>query len=227
MSSLFCPQSGASLFTFEHSKTAYRLDFVVLGAACAGLTAALAVAAPPALRSECVTLAVLGLMSWTLVEYGLHRFILHGVRPFSTWHAEHHRRPAARIQSPTLLTVGFIAVAIYLPAWLTLGPWPACALTLGVTAGDFAYSVTHHVVHHPSLSRRGLGRQRRWHGLHHASALDGTAKPGYYGVTSAFWDHIFRTALAGRAQPIRRCRGAGASTQSIPRRVRSAAAAPD
>ena len=183
------------MFTLEHSKAAYRVDFAVLGGASVGL-AALLLMAPDARLIENVAYAALGLAGWTFIEYGLHRFLLHGVKPFSTWHAEHHRRPAARIYSPTVVSVASIAVLIYLPTWLVLGPWPACALTFGVTAGDFAYSVTHHAVHHWGAGGRWLGRRKHWHGLHHACPLDDTRRPGYYGVTCTFWDRVLRTALA-------------------------------
>ncbi|GAB1426064.1 hypothetical protein MASR2M16_32980 [Thauera terpenica] len=32
-----------------------------------------------------------GLVGWTLIEYLLHRFMLHRVEPFRAWHVEHHR----------------------------------------------------------------------------------------------------------------------------------------
>jgi sterol desaturase/sphingolipid hydroxylase (fatty acid hydroxylase superfamily) len=184
-----------SLFTLEHSKVAYRLDLALFGGASVGLGALLFLMGPHARLIQSIACAALGFASWTLIEYGLHRFLLHGVKPFSTWHAEHHRRPAARIYSPTLLSVTLIVVLIYLPAWIVGGSWPACALTFGVVAGDFGYAVTHHAVHHWDTYGGWLWRRRRWHALHHArSPAGGTGRPGYYGVTSPFWDHVFRTA---------------------------------
>ncbi|MGC8517431.1 MAG: sterol desaturase family protein [Steroidobacteraceae bacterium] len=137
--------------------------------------------------------AALGLALWSLLEYGLHRYVLHGLRPFSTWHAEHHRCPAARIYSPTLLSVALIGALVYLPLWLLLGAWPACAIAFGVLSGYFAYSVTHHALHHRGVADRWLGRRRHWHLRHHARPNDPMARPGYYGVTSAVWDHVFRS----------------------------------
>ena len=194
------PRSCTPLFTLEHSKAAYRVDFAVLGGASIGLGVLLLCVSPRARLLETVACATLGLASWTFMEYGVHRFVLHGVSPFSTWHAQHHRRPAARIYSPTFVSVASIAALIYLPTWIVLGTWPACALTFGVTLGDFAYSVTHHAVHHWAARGRWLGRRKRWHALHHAQPLDVAGGPGYYGVTSMFWDHVLRTALAPSAQ---------------------------
>ena len=189
-----------SLFTLEHSKAAYRLDLALSGGTSVGLGVLLFLMVPRARLIQSIACAAVGLASWTFIEYGLHRFLLHGVKPFSTWHAAHHRRPAARIYSPTLLNVLVVAVLIYLPAWIIVGPWTACALTLGVVTGDFGYAVTHHAVHHWDADRGWLWRRRRWHGLHHAWSPAGVERPGYYGVTSPFWDHVFRTA-GGRLMP--------------------------
>ena len=182
-----------SMYKFEHSKAASRLDLASLGGASVGLGAVLFLLRPGAHLTDSAAWAALGLALWSLLEYGLHRYVLHGLRPFSTWHAEHHRRPTARIYSPTFVSVALIGALIYLPMWLFLGVWPACALAFGVLSGYFAYSVTHHAVHHRSAADRWWLRRRHWHVLHHARPRDPMARPGYYGVTSAFWDHVFRS----------------------------------
>lgn len=184
-----------SLFALEHSEVAYRLDLAFFGAASVALGALLFLAGPPARLIQSIACAALGLASWTFIEYGVHRFILHGMKPFSAWHARHHRRPTARIYSPTFVSVILIAALIYVPAWIAWGRWPACALTFGVVSGDFGYALTHHAVHQCGAERGGwLWRRRRWHGLHHAALYGPAGRPGYYGVTSPFWDCVFRTA---------------------------------
>ena len=203
-----CFPRCTALFNLEHSKVAYRLDLALFGGASVGLGALLVLMGPRARLVQSIGCAGLGLASWTFIEYGLHRFLLHGVKPFSTWHAAHHRRPAARIYSPTLFGVILIAVLIYLPAWIIGGPWTACALTLGVVTGDFCYAITHHAVHHWEADGGWLWRRRRWHGLHHASSPAGVGRPGYYGVTSPFWDHVFRTA-GGPVDELPACRARG------------------
>ena len=183
-----------SLFTLEHSKVAYRLDLAFFGVASVGLGVLLFLAGPPARLMQGAACAALGLASWTFIEYGVHRFVLHGVKPFSAWHARHHRRPTARIYSPTFVSVLLVAALIYLPAWIAWGRWPACAFTFGVVAGDFGYAVTHHAIHHWRAERGWLGRRKRWHGLHHVRLSAPAGRPGYYGVTSRLWDFVFRTA---------------------------------
>ncbi len=187
-----------SMLIAEHSKAASRLDLASLGGATLGLGAALFLMRLRAQLTDSAAWAALGLALWSLLEYGLHRYVLHGLRPFSTWHAQHHRRPTARIYSLTFVSVALIGAYIYLPMSLLLGAWPACALAFGVLSGYFAYSVTHLAVHHRSVADRWLGRRRRYHEPHHARSRDPMARPGYYGVTSAFWDHVFRSVRRKR-----------------------------
>ena len=178
-----------SLLTLEHSKAAYRADFVLYGAAVVVLASCLLVAEARQQALENLAFAATGLAGWTLIEYVLHRFVLHGMLPFSRWHQEHHQRPAALICAPTLLSATLIATLVFLPA-LELGNlWRACALTLGVLTGYLAYSVTHHAIHHWRAGNSWLKQRRRWHALHHH-----VEHPGYYGVTTAFWDRVFGSA---------------------------------
>lgn len=174
-------------FSLEHSKAAYRLDFAVYGGAVAALAALLLVAAPREQAWTMASFAFLGLASWTAIEYGLHRFVLHGVQPFRRWHAEHHERPQALICAPTVVSASLIAALIFLPALLLGGVWSACALTFGVLTGYLAYAITHHATHHWRADNAWLRRRKRCHALHHHAV----AEPGAYGVTSAFWDHVF------------------------------------
>jgi cyclopropane-fatty-acyl-phospholipid synthase len=139
-----------------------------------------------------------GLALWSLVEYGLHRFVLHRVQPFQRWHGEHHRRPTALLGTPTVMSAALFATLVYAPAWAAAGAWPACAFTLGMLAGYLAYVVTHFVAHHtapPGLAGTAwLRGRRRWHALHH-QRIDA---PGCYGVTSGIWDRLFGSVLPAR-----------------------------
>lgn len=183
------------LFSLEHDRLAYDADFVLYGAAVLALAGALATVCPPAQRREAFAVVVAGLAAWTLVEYGLHRFVLHGVQPFQRWHDEHHRRPAALIGLPTVGSAALFAGLVFLPSWLAGGPWLACALTLGMLLGYLGYAFTHHATHHV-LARRGwLARRKRWHALHHHHV----EHPVCFGVTSAFWDRMFGTDKVQRS----------------------------
>ena len=182
-----------SLFTIEHGKIAYGVDFALYGGVVAGLAVLLFIGAPAYERLELAALALAGLVGWTLIEYLLHRFVLHHVPPFSRWHAEHHARPTALICAPTVLTGALVALLVFLPALLLADLLHACALTFGLLAGYQAYAITHHAIHHWHHGGAWLRERKRWHAQHHHAA-----QSGRYGVTSGFWDHVFRRARRPR-----------------------------
>jgi sterol desaturase/sphingolipid hydroxylase (fatty acid hydroxylase superfamily) len=171
----------------EHSKLAHRVDFALYGITVAVLAVFLLVEVPRGQRFETAAFALAGLVSWTAIEYVLHRFVLHGLQPFSRLHAEHHQRPTALIFTPTILSATAIAALVFVPALLVAGLWHACALTLGVLTGYVAYTITHHAIHHWRSDNAWLKQRKRWHALHHRCI----AQPGYFGVTSTVWDHVF------------------------------------
>jgi sterol desaturase/sphingolipid hydroxylase (fatty acid hydroxylase superfamily) len=175
------------LFRIEHSRWAYRADFVAYVAASAGLATLLLCASPPRQWPLLVALAVAGLLSWTLVEYVLHRVILHGIRPFSIWHEAHHQRPGALISTPTVLSALLLSVLVFWPAILIGGMLKGGAFGCGLLVGYLLYTVTHHATHHWHSRSRWLKACQRAHALHHSARLG----PGNFGVTSLFWDHVF------------------------------------
>lgn len=178
-----------SVVSFEFGRTAYRADFLVYAVAVAALTLLLALSAPAGRWTLLAGCVAAGLALWSLAEYGLHRWVLHRVRPFSRWHAEHHRRPTARIGTPTALSAALFVALVFLPAWLLGGTWPAVALLLGMLTGYLAYALTHHAVHHAAHDGAWLRRRRRAHARHHQSGGGGLC----YGVTSSFWDRALGT----------------------------------
>lgn len=193
-------------FVLEHSPAAYRADFAFYGLAVALIAFVLVRYSPYGMGGELLLWALSGGLAWTLIEYVLHRFVLHGLPPFSRWHAEHHSRPAALIASPTFFTATLFATLAALPGWWLLGAWPDCAVMFGLLAGYLAYGLTHHATHHSSPWLRGrsawLLRRRRWHALHHGAAAAGVAsKQGNFGVSSDLWDRVFGTRKASVSKP--------------------------
>lgn len=174
------------VLTFEHSRLAYLADFALYGSAVVALAGFLVIATPGQQRLEIVLFALVGLGGWTAIEYLLHRFVLHGLQPFRRWHVEHHRRPAALIYTPTILSATLIVVLVFLPSLLLGDLWRACALTFGLLAGYLGYAITHHAVHHWHADNAWLKQRKRWHALHHHGE-----HAGCYGVTSSFWDRVF------------------------------------
>lgn len=183
-------------FKFEQSKLIYRIDFALYTIATLALAFYVLIASPPQQWLPTTAFVLIGLISWTAIEYALHRFILHALQPFRRWHAEHHRRPKALICAPTILSASLIATFVYIPALLVDGFWHACALTLGVLIGYIAYTITHHAIHHWHFDSDWLRKRKRLHAVHHHYNM----QYGCYGVTSAFWDYVFDTTYQHNTQ---------------------------
>jgi hypothetical protein len=181
------------VLSLEHGKFAYRADLGVYALVCAGIACLLVVDGPSRMASQMFGLFLCGLAGWTLIEYLIHRFIMHAMQPFSGWHQQHHQHPTALISTPTVVSFSLIAVLVYLPALLAFGWWRACALTLGVVLGYFTYGIAHHAAHNWNFSNRWFKHHKRVHALHHH-----LQPPGSFGVTTSLWDHVFRSA--GRSQ---------------------------
>jgi sterol desaturase/sphingolipid hydroxylase (fatty acid hydroxylase superfamily) len=176
-------------FSIEHSPARYRADFMTYGLAVATLSGWLTLRAPAGARWSLVALALAGVLLWSALEYGLHRFVLHGLQPFARWHGEHHRRPKALIGTPTLVSAPLFGLLVALPAVLALGPLRGGALTLGVLAGYLAYVAMHHALHHDRMVHPWWQARRFAHARHHH-----LLQPCCFGVTSGFWDRVLRTS---------------------------------
>ncbi len=188
--------TGLHPFALEHSKAAYAADLALYGATVVGLAIFLSVMGPQDQRLALIVFTLAGLGGWTLIEYVLHRFVLHHIPPFCHWHEEHHRRPTALIFTPTILSASINALLVFLPAFVVLGNLrQACALTLGILTGYLAFGITHHAIHHWHLDNTWLKQRKHWHALHHH-----TVQAGCYGVTTAFWDHVFGSAERPRGR---------------------------
>ena len=176
-----------TILTLEHGRSAYWADFVAYGAASLGLLVMLVRWAPSGQALAEAGLVALGALLWTLMEYMIHRFLLHGLDPFKQWHAEHHRRPTALIGLPTVCSAALFAGTTFLPVLWMGQAWQACAVTLGVLLGYLAYCYAHHATHHWRVRTPWMLRLKRWHAIHHhAQEIDQC-----FGVTVPLWDHVF------------------------------------
>lgn len=132
-------------------------------------------------------LALAGLLSWTLTEYLLHRYVYHEWHSFlSVGHALHHEDPQALIGIPWYLTTIIVVAAFALLALLFR------ASMLGVVMGFnwlgyILYCICHHGSHHWNTRRGWLKRMKRHHLVHHGHANYN------WGFTTPFWDYFFRT----------------------------------
>ena len=136
--------------------------------------------------------AVAGAASWTVAEYGLHRFAMHELRgrgPASVEHLEHHAdvsyfSPASK----KLASAAGTTVVTYPLAASIAGRRWATAFTGGLLGMYFAYEVAHRRTHtHPPTNR--YARWARRNHMHHHFG----APMRNFGVTSPVWDRLFGT----------------------------------
>jgi sterol desaturase/sphingolipid hydroxylase (fatty acid hydroxylase superfamily) len=134
---------------------------------------------------------VLALVSWSLTEYLLHRFVLHHVPLFEAMHTAHHHAPRALVGTPTLLSLAIFMGLVYWPVLEMSGQRISSACMAGLLGGYLAYTITHYAIHHwGSSGYRWAKSLKRHHGLHHHQ--NGNIN---FGVTSRLWDRIFGTLL--------------------------------
>lgn len=179
---------STKVFNIEHGKAAYWADFGIYGVAIFALLMFLILSGERIGTLQMIGFSLAGLVLWTFLEYVLHRFVLHGIQPSKSWHAQHHLRPRALIFAPTILSVTLIGLLIFAPAFVMSSAVRATSLTVGLLVGYFGYAMTHHAIHHWSTKIRWLRTRKRVHAQHHLENL-----PIYYGVTSMFWDRVFGT----------------------------------
>lgn len=143
-----------------------------------------------------VAMIMIGLLTWTLVEYTLHRFLFH-IKTNSYWantvhyliHGCHHKHPmdGLRLVTPPAATA-ILSVPFYYLFQLMSTPSTAPALFGGVLLGYVMYDCTHYFLHHGQPSK-GLARNlKRYHLNHHFKI-----QTKGFGVTSSLWDIVFQT----------------------------------
>ncbi len=184
------------------SKTAYYADFAVHAAALVVLTVSAALGSGWVQRLHWLAAFAVGAAGWTLIEYLLHSFVLHGGSVFAPLHAVHHESPRAYVGTPTWISLGVFWLVFFVPTWVWVSLNVASGLTAGVMTGWLWYGVVHHVIHYrrPRLLATWLSATARRHMYHHYSR-----QPGNFGVTIALWDHVFGTVIDAPARrPIAR-----------------------
>lgn len=173
------------------SKTAYYGDFVVYATIVLVLATSVWLRGRWPLRLQWLGAFAIGMGVWTLLEYLLHRWVLHQVPIIAPLHDAHHRSPRALLGTPTWLSLAVIWSVFFLPAWWGGSFTLASGLTAGIMMGFLWYGVLHHATHHgrPKLLATRLSGCVRRHARHHYSK-----RPVNFGVTTALWDYVFGTA---------------------------------
>jgi sterol desaturase/sphingolipid hydroxylase (fatty acid hydroxylase superfamily) len=181
------------------SKMTYYADFVVYPVVIVGLAGAGLTRTTWQNRTEWLCAAVAGFVTWTFLEYVLHRSVLHRKTYFAPMHGQHHAAPLAFIGTPAWVSVSVLSACFLLPVWWWAGFNVADGLTVGVMLGYWWYGVVHHVIHHRAnkSSPSYFNDLRAWHMRHHYSP-----KSGNFGVTTSVWDRVFGTAISVRDKAV-------------------------
>jgi sterol desaturase/sphingolipid hydroxylase (fatty acid hydroxylase superfamily) len=192
------PAERAPQLIMLGGKVGYYADFVVYGT----LLLALVTLTLPGSRSDqliWITAAVAGLVTWTLVEYLLHRFMLHRMPLIAHLHHAHHAAPRAYLGTPTWASLPVLAGVFFIPAWRLLSLEVAFGAFSGIIAGWLWYGIVHHVIHHRRPRRLAVALRvaSHRHLLHHSPYLSGN-----FGVTTAVWDRLFGTHISPRARAV-------------------------
>jgi sterol desaturase/sphingolipid hydroxylase (fatty acid hydroxylase superfamily) len=132
-------------------------------------------------------LAFLGLLSWTLSEYLLHRYVYHVWKSFlSTGHDLHHQAPKDKIGVPWYITL-VIIVALYEGLAACFNPITPALIMAFNWLGYIGYCITHHASHHWPCRTLWLRQMKRHHSVHHAFPDTN------WGFTTSLWDYVFGT----------------------------------
>jgi len=137
-----------------------------------------------------IAAVVAGFLGWGLLEYVIHRWVLHGALFFARRnHARHHGDVHALISTPVLgIAMGALALRVWLGLVLPSGL--ASLTVFGLYAGYNYFALLHHLQHHGGAT---IARVAPWRTLatlhdvhHHRPHVN-------YGITTTCWDRVFRT----------------------------------
>ena len=123
--------------------------------------------------------AAAGVVLFGLVEYLVHRFVLHGGFYHHSNHERHHTHPNERVVFPWWYTPSiFAAFSLVLPY----------SVFTGMLIGYGHFLWWHHALHFWDLEKHPIIRRyARWHMVHHAGF------PNNFGISHPLFDLIFGT----------------------------------
>lgn len=136
-----------------------------------------------------------GVAAWTLAEYAVHRWVMHGphtTNPVTAEHLDHHRHlertdPLRLDRFLVWPATGGALVAV-VATGLTSTP-AALAAGAGFAASYCGYRHLHWCIHHQAPRSAWGRRLRRHHFRHHVGAPRAN-----HGVTTRLWDLALGTA---------------------------------
>ena len=139
----------------------------------------------------------LGIISWTLAEYLIHRFLGHELQIqtlFKKEHMEHHgNKDYFAPLWMKLIAATVIGSAMYFVIQFIIPTAYALSFTLSFILSFLSYEYFHYYVHIATPSTKIGLLLRKHHFYHHFE----NPKVNH-GVTTRIWDRLFKTYLAPR-----------------------------
>lgn len=194
------PQRG-ELVLFEHNRLLERLSRIRPHTVLAVFLPLMALSAFLSLQAgvgiaKTAGLFLAGALFWSLFEYGFHRFVFHFYPEGPTqtrlqflMHGVHHQYPhdKDRLVMPITVSIPLAAILLAVFHWV-LGS-DAWGFFSGFVLGYMLYDMMHYAIHHAQEFRSPLLRRIRAH--HFAHHFRDTRQG--FGVSSPFWDWVFRS----------------------------------
>ena len=151
-----------------------------------------------------IIIVLIGLVEWTLLEYGIHRFVFHlddYVPPYKVFyilhflmHGVHHLLPMDNyrlVMPPALFCI--LATPFYLLYFNVLPLGIAYTLLGANILGYVYYDLCHYAMHHAELPDF-LHPLKKHHIEHHYKNYTLG-----FGITNRFWDNVFHTNFGQNA----------------------------
>lgn len=141
-------------------------------------------------------IGIAGLLTWTLAEYLLHRYLFHyeptteaGKKFIYLFHGVHHDTPQdkTRLLMPPAGAAPILAVLWLLFDFVLPHPW-AVPFTGFFIIGYLIYDYIHYATHHFPMRHPALKFLKHYHMRHHFAG-----EHGRYGVSTPIWDWVFGT----------------------------------
>ncbi|KAH7345588.1 fatty acid-2 hydroxylase [Rhizoctonia solani] len=166
----------------------------------AGINAGTGVAITNAALAKTAVCFLLGNAIWTIIEYGMHRFLFHiddllPDRPFFLMlhfllHGIHHYLPMDRLR---LVMPPILFAALSFPFTRLAYLLFPVSVANGIISGAFGfyvlYDCMHYALHHTKLPEY-MREMKKYHLAHHYKNFELG-----FGVTSKIWDYVFNTVL--------------------------------
>jgi sterol desaturase/sphingolipid hydroxylase (fatty acid hydroxylase superfamily) len=160
-------------------------------------------------------LVLAGLAAWTLLEYLVHRFVFHRYSSLGRrLHQVHHDYPNDPDAERSSLSTPLIAFPIGFLLFATAGVEDGSAIFAGLLSGYLAFITVHYTVHRWPIGPNSwlYSAKRRHVALHRFENCN-------FGVTTSFWDIVFRTFGFGMSRTCHSQKWSITNTVNFRRRV--------